>query len=126
MEIQDLSYATINSLSPLYHIINKMNRYIGKSNEKKYLMLVPSVEYKETLKMYYELWNKTGALIRSITNNSDIQNERFVKIKLNSDDYSPLDKILELYSLTIIGKSVIHKGNTYYPKDFLRECLYKL
>ena len=103
-----------------------MNRYIGKSNEKKYLMLVRSVEYKETLQMYDELWNKTGALIRSITNKSDIHNEKFVKIKLNSDDYSPLDKMLELYSLTIIAKSVIHKGNTYYPNDILRECLYKL
>ena len=125
MTIQDLSYATINTLSPLYLIINKMNRYIGKSNEKKYLMLVPSVDYKETLQMYDQLWNKTGALIRSITNNSDIHNEKFVRIKLNSDDYSALDKMLELYSLTIIGKSVIHKGSTYYPKDFLRECLYK-
>ena len=125
MTIQDLSYAKINSLSPLYLIINKMNRYIGKSNEKKYLMLVPSVDYKETLQMYDQLWNKTGALIRSITNNSDIHNEKSVKIKLNSDDYSALDKMLELYSLTKIGKSVIHKGNTYYPKDFLRECLYK-
>ena len=103
MTIQDLSYATINSLSPLYLIINKMNKYIGKSNEKKYLMLVRSVEYKETLQMYDELWNKTGALIRSITNKSDIHNEKFVKIKLNSNDYSPLDKMLELYSLTIIG-----------------------
>ena len=118
MTIQDLSYATINSLSPLYLIINKMNRYIGKSNEKKYLMLVPSVDYKETLQMYDQLWKKTGALIRSITNNSDIHNEKSVKIKLNSDDYSALDKMLELYSLTIIGKSVIHKGNTHYPKDF--------
>ena len=125
MTIQDLSYATINTLSPLYLIINKMNRYIGKSNEKKYLMLVPSVDYKETLQMYDQLWNKTGALIRSITNNSDIHNEKFVRIKLNSDDYSALDKMLELYSLTIIGKSVIHKGNTHYPKDFWRECLYK-
>ena len=69
MTVKDLSYATINSLNPLYLIINKINRYVEESNGKKYLTQVPTDESKDTLKTYEELWNKIRDLIRSITNN---------------------------------------------------------
>ena len=44
-----VGYVTPNSVKLLYLIINKINGYIGESNENK-IMLVPSDEIKETLK----------------------------------------------------------------------------
>ena len=44
-----VGYVTLNSVKLLYLIINKINGYIGESNENK-IMLVPSDEIKHTLK----------------------------------------------------------------------------
>ena len=73
----------------MYLIINKINGYIEESNGNKYLTLVPSEESKDTLKKYEELWSKIKDLIRSITNslhNTVNFDEKYIKIKFNSDD----------------------------------------
>ena len=77
-------------------------------------MLVSTDESKGTLKKYEKLWNQ----IRSITNNSDNYNENYIKIKFISDDGLPLKKMLELYNMKIIVRSVFHEGNNYYPQVF--------
>ena len=41
---------------------------------------------KKQWKKYKELWSKIRDLIRSITNNTDDYDEKYVKIKFNSDD----------------------------------------
>ena len=43
--------------------------------------------------------NKIKDLIRSITNNSDNFDEKYMKIKFDTDDYLPLKKALELYNM---------------------------
>ena len=48
-------------------------------------------------------------LIRSITINSDNYDEKYIKIKLNSDDDLPLSKMLKPYEIIIVLKSVIQK-----------------
>ena len=45
-----LSNVTINSISPFYLNINKINGYIEESNESRYLTLFPTDESKDTLK----------------------------------------------------------------------------
>ena len=59
------------------------------------MTLVPIDENKGTLKTYEELWNKFIDLIRSVINNSDNYYEKYMKIKLNSDEDLPLKKGLE-------------------------------
>ena len=49
-----------------------------------------------------------------------------MKIKLNSDDDLPLNKIRELHMLTIIVRSVFEEYGKYYPQIFLDECLYEV
>ena len=41
---------------------------------------------KKKLKKYEELWSKIKDLFRSITKNSDDYDEKYLKIKFNSDD----------------------------------------
>ena len=49
-----------------------------------------------------------------------------MKIKFNSDDNLPLNKILKLNNLTVIVRSVFEEDGKYYPQVFFDECLYEL
>ena len=49
-----------------------------------------------------------------------------MKIKFNSDDDVPLNKILKLHNLTIVLKSVFQEDNKCYPQVFLDEYFYEL
>ena len=69
-----------------------MNGYFEEINSGKYLMLVPTNESIEKIKKYEEMWSKIRHLIRSMTKNSDDYDEKYMKIKFNSDDELPLIK----------------------------------
>ena len=45
--IQDSKYVKIQSVNPLYLVINKVNGYFEEISENKYLTLVPTDESKE-------------------------------------------------------------------------------
>ena len=45
--IKDWKYVEINSINPLYLIINKVNEYFEEIDGNKYLTLVPTNESKE-------------------------------------------------------------------------------
>ena len=47
-----------------------------------------------------------------------------MKIKFNTDDNIPLNKMLYLPTITI--RSITEKDNEYYPQVFLDECLYQI
>ena len=126
MTIKELKYVKVNSVNPLYRIINKVNGYFEEINKSKYLTLVPTNESKEKIKKYEELWSKIRDLIRSMTKNSDDYDEKYMKIKFNLDDELPLNKTIEIPTMTIVVRAVFHENNKYYPQVFLDECLYKL
>ena len=79
-------------INPLCLIFSKVNGYFEEINKNKYLMPVPTNESEEKNKKYEELWSKIRDLIRSITKNSDDYDEKYMKIKFNSDDELPLNK----------------------------------
>ena len=72
------------------------------------------------------MWSKIRDLIRSITKKSDDYNEKYFKIKFNSDDELPLNKTIEIPSMIIVVRAVFHENNKYYAQIFLDECLYKV
>ena len=76
--------------------------------------------------MCEELWSKIKDFIRLITKNSDDYNEKYMKIKSNSNDELPLNKTIKIPTMTIVVTAVFHENNKYYPQVFLDECLYKL
>ena len=49
-----------------------------------------------------------------------------MKIKINSGNDLPLGKILTLYKMAIVVRSVSQEDNRYYPQVFLDEFLYEL
>ena len=102
-----------------------MNGYFEEINGNKYLTLVPTNESKEKIKKYEELWSKIRVLIKSITKNSDNYDEKYMKIKFNSDDELPLNKTIEIPTMTIVVKAIFYENNKFYPQVLLYECLYK-
>ena len=114
--VKNLSYPKINCVNSSYLIINKINVCIKENKGNKYLTLVLTTEIKNTFKKSKELWNKTTDLVRLITNNSNNYDEKNIKFKFNSDDDLPLKKMLDLYNMIIVLRSVFHKGNKYYPQ----------
>ena len=49
----------------------------------------------------------------------------FIKIRFESDDNSPLGKILNIPMYIIAAVSVFKRDNNYYPQAHLHECLYE-
>ena len=90
------------------------------------MTLVPTDESKGMLKKYEEPWNKIRDLIKLLTSNSDDYDEKYMKIKFNSDDDLPLKKTLKLRNMVMIASSAFHEDNKYYRHVFLDERLYKI
>ena len=49
-----------------------------------------------------------------------------MRIKFNSDDDLPLNKVVKVHNLTIIVRYVFEEDGKYYPQVFLNEFLYEL
>ena len=81
---------------------------------------------KKKEKKYEELGSKIRDLIKSITKNSDDYDKKYMKIKFNSDDELPLNKTIEIPSMTIVIRVIFCENNKYFPQVFLDECLYKI
>ena len=114
-------YLNINSINPLYIIFGKVKGYFEGINRNKYLRLVPTNENKEKIKDYGELWSKIRDLIRSIHD----YDEKYIKIKFDSDDELRLNKTVEIPIMTAVVRFVFLENNKYYPRVFLDECLCK-
>ena len=78
MTVKNPSYVKINGVNLLYLIIHKTNGHTEESNENKYLSLVPTDKSKDTLKKYEELWLKIRDLVKSITNNLDDYDAKYI------------------------------------------------
>ena len=59
--------------------------------------------------------------MRSITKNSDDNDEKYMNIKFNSYDELPLNKTIETPTMTIVVRAIFHENNKYYPEVFLDE-----
>ena len=58
MTIKDSKDVKIDSVNPLFLIINKVNEYFEEIDKNKYLTLVSTNGSKEAIKKYEELWNQ--------------------------------------------------------------------
>ena len=75
----------VNSVNPLYLMINRTDGFIEEKNGDKYLNISNTDRNSEVLKKYSEVWNGIKDCIRKI-NNSDLgeYDKDFMKIKFNS------------------------------------------
>ena len=108
-------YQSINSVNPLYLIVGKADGYIEENSGNQYLAFTSRYGNKKILAKFAKLWDgKKGEYEKDS-----------IKIKFNSDDNLPLNKILKLHMLTVIARSIF-EGDDKYPQIFLDECLYEV
>ena len=50
---------------------------------------------------------------------SDDYDEKYIKIKFDSDDDLPLNNTIEDYNATIVVRAVLHENKKYYLQVFL-------
>ena len=93
-------YENISSVNLLYLIIGEVDGYIEKSSRNKYLISVSTDKNKEALTKYTKLWDKIKYLIKTPNCGKEGKYRRkdFMKVKFNSDDDLPLNKVLKLNS----------------------------
>ena len=95
---------------------------LTKINFKRWFLLTKA---KKKEKRYEESLSKIRDLISLITKNSDDFDEKYMKIKFNSDDKLPLSKAIKLPRMIIVAQTIFPKNSKYYPQHFCDECLYK-
>ena len=122
--VKDSYYVKINSVNPLYLIISEADGYIKEKNGSKYLVFDSANENNEVLKKYNELWDGIKNEIETInagktSKRSSVEYDQdFMKVKFNSDDNLPLNKISNLYNMTIVVRSVFEEHGKFYPQVY--------
>ena len=116
-------YESIYSVNPLYLTIGEVNRYIEESNGNKYLVFASTNKNKEVLEKYTELWDGIKNLFQKRNGRLVEYKNVFMKIKFDSDDSLPLDKILKLYNLVVIFRSFFSKSQQILSSSFFR-CMF--
>ena len=120
-------YESIYSVNPLYLRINHASGYIEEKNGNKYLIFDSVDENKEVLKKYADVWDGIKNKIKAI--NGDKENDYgkdYMKIKFNSDDDLPLNKLLKFHLMTIIIRCLFSDDGNFYLQLFLDDTLYEL
>ena len=120
-------YENINSVNPLYPIIGEVDGYIEENNGNKYLTFASIDKNKKVLEKYTKFWDEIKYHTQIINAGKSGEYEKdHMKIKFNSDDDLPLNKMLKLHMLTLIARSVFEEDGKRYPQAFLDECLYEV
>ena len=72
------------------------------------------------------MWSKVRDLIKSVITKSHDYDEKYIKIKFDSDDELPLNKTIKIPIITIVVRAVFHENNKYYLQVFLEEYLHEI
>ena len=113
-------------MNPLYLRITHANGYIEEINENKYLIFDSIDENKELLKKYNDVFNGIMGKIKEVSNDECDYEKDYMKIKFNSNDDLPLNKLLKFHNITITIRSVFEEDGKLYPQVFLDNNFYEL
>ena len=118
----------INSVNPLYLMIDKMIGHFEEKNGNKYLVLDDVNENKEvSQKKNKEVWAGFKKEIERLMVIKKIEyGKDFQKIRFESNDDLPLNRPVKLHLLTIIIRCVFSEDDKFYPQLFLDDALYEL
>ena len=116
----------INSVNPLYLMINRIRDHFEEKNGDKYLII--SHENGDTIQKYQEVFDRLKEIIKKINDHSQPMkyDDNYMKIKFNTDDNIPLYKIIYLPTIYITIRSITRKDDKYYLQVFLDDCLYQI
>ena len=97
------------SVNPLHLIINKIKGHFEEVDGDKYLII--NAKNGDIMQNYQEVFNGIKEIIKKINDyNQPIKyDDNYMKIKFNTDDNIPLNKITYFHTITITIRSVTKK-----------------
>ena len=102
-------YKFIYSVNLLYLIVDQASGYIEEKDVNKYLDFDSADEKKELLKKYNDVFNGIRNKIKKISDDECDYEKDYMKIKFNSDDDLPLNKLLKFHNMAITIRSVFEE-----------------
>ena len=99
----------VNSLNPLYLMINRIEGFIEEKNGSKYLSIADSVKNNEILKKYNQVFNVIKYHIKKIDQSDGEYDKDYMKLRFNTDDDILLNKMLYFLTTTVIITCVFEK-----------------
>ena len=106
-------------------LIKKLDGFIDEKEGNKYLNITLTDSNNDVLIKYVKVWIGIKDQIKKINNDSVGEYDKdYMKIKFDSDDNLPSNKVLKFDVLTTIIRNVFEKDGKYYPQLFLDDCLY--
>ena len=106
----------VNSVNPLYLMINRIKGHFEEVDGDKYLII--SSENGDIMQKYQEVFDGIKEIIKKINDYSQPikYDDNYMKIKSNTDDNIPLNKDIYFPTISIIIRSVTQKDGIYYPQ----------
>ena len=107
-------------------MINRIKDHFEEVDGDKYL--INSSENGDIMQKYQEFFDGIKEIIKKINDYGQPikYDDNYMKVKFNTDDNVPLNKIIYFPTITIIIRSVTKKDDKYYPQLFLDDCLYEV
>ena len=96
----------VNSVNPLYLIINRIKGHFEEVDGDKYLII--NSENDDIIQKYQEVFNGIKEIIKNVNDyNQPIKyDDNYMKIKFNTDDNIPLNKIICFSTITIMIRCI--------------------
>ena len=117
--IYDISYKTSVGAKPLCIRVDKIHGFFKIHDKIRYLVLFDYSYCDRTCDKIKYFISEKGGITDSINHN-------FARIKTDSYDSLPIEKILTFHNVIILIKSVVNKNKKeYYYDIFLEKGLYK-
>ena len=121
--MQSIDNQNIDREVPLCLSFSYVDAYIIEEDENKYLIFALTENNKEVLELYKKLWSETKKQVKTINSGKSIKYKNdFMKIRFDSYDDLPLDKISCFSILDILRESVVQIKNEHYPQIYINEC----
>ena len=105
-----------------------LNRFYGtilEKNSNKYLTIDNVSKNSDLLKKYYQVFAGIKYHIKDIDGSEGNYDKDYMKIKFNTDDDIPMNKMICFPTATVIIRCVFKQNGVYYPQVYLDDCLYQ-
>ena len=106
---------------PFYLVIDDLKGYFEQNDDNKYLTMI--FTSKSQKMMYTRIWEEIKKVINEVDEFSNYD-KNYDVISFGTDDILSLNSIINIYSMTIIIKSVFKDNNKFYPQIYLTNCRY--
>ena len=107
--------------NPFYLVIDDLKDYFKENDGNKYLTII--FKSKSQKMMYTGIWEEIKKVISEVDEFSNYD-KNYDVIRFDTDDILSLNSIINIYSITIIIKSVFKDNNKFYAQIYLTDCRY--